>query len=105
MRLATNYMHTRLLLKNTSDRRNSGDTKDWVKGMEPYYIQCVHSFRKGFLCIKQRESYHSSGRSEEEIRKKYKVCIKGPDCASREEDHLIMLFRLHPIAAPCLAKE
>ena len=58
LRLNADYRHTRLLLKKRSDHRISCDTKEWIKGREAYYIQCLHPIRSGFLCIKERKSYH-----------------------------------------------
>ena len=57
MRLSSDYQRTRLLLKKRSNHRISCDTKDWIKGTEAYYIQCIHPLAKGFLCVKARRSF------------------------------------------------
>ena len=57
MRLSSNYKRTRLLLKKRSNHQISCDTKDWIKGTEAYYIQCIHPLAKGFLCVKERSGF------------------------------------------------
>lgn len=57
MRLSSDYQRTRLLLKKRSNHRISCDTKDWIKGTETYYIQCIHPLAKGFLCVKALRSF------------------------------------------------
>ena len=105
MRLSTNHRQTRLLLKKRSDRRISCDTKDWIKGTEAYYIQCIHPLAKAFLCVKEKNSFrkhHGKGNEldpeNDEKRKdeRFKVCVTGCGSAQRDETHYYMLFRLHP---------
>ena len=98
MKLSTNYRRTRLLLKKRSDRRISCNTKDWIKGTEAYYIQCLHPLMKGFLCAKERNSYRSQNEGsqslamvEEDLKNCYKVCVKGSAAGESR-----FLFRLHP---------
>ena len=57
MRLSSDYQRTRLLLKKRSNNKISCDSKDWIKGTEAYYIQCIHALGKGFLCIKERKCF------------------------------------------------
>ena len=58
MRMSADYRQTRLLLKKRSDHRISCDTKEWIKGREAYYIQCIRKMYSGYLCVKERNSYH-----------------------------------------------
>ena len=115
MRLSTNYRRTRLLLKKSSDQRISCDTKDWIKGSQAYYIQCILPLAKGFVCVKEMNRYrfpkkqkkekHSSFIQEEERKKEttasnqFKVCVKGSGSATGDESCYFMLFRLHPSKA------
>ena len=105
MRLSTNHRRTRMLLKKRSDRRISCDTKDWIKGTEAYYIQCIHPLANTFLCIKEKNSFrkqHGKGikidleKSEGQKNKRFKVCVTRCGSAQRNEAHYYMLFRLHP---------
>ena len=106
MGLSTNYRRTRLLLKKRNDRRISCDTKDWIKGTEAYYIQCIHPVMKGFLCVKRRNNYDRETRGgggggrglteEAKTEEKYKVCVKGSASAKRDYSKFLMLFRLLP---------
>ena len=57
MRLNSDYERTRLLLKKRTDYRISCDTKEWIKGREAFYIQCIRQMHSGFLCVKMRNSY------------------------------------------------
>ena len=104
MRLSTNYKRTRLLLKKRSDRRISCDTKDWIKGSEAYYIQCLHPLMKGFLCVKERNRYRRPGggptlaedvEEDESLKERFKVCVKGSASAHSDGNQFFMLFRLH----------
>ena len=58
MLMSADYRQTRLLLKKRSDHRISCDTKEWIKGREAYYIQCIRKMYSGYLCVKERNSYH-----------------------------------------------
>ena len=60
MRLNSDYQRTRLLLKKRTDNRISCDTKEWIKGREAYYIQCIRRMHSGFLCVKMRKSYNKT---------------------------------------------
>ena len=60
MRLNSDYQRTRLLLKKRTDNRISCDTKEWIKGREAYYIQCIRKMHSGFLCVKMRKSYNKT---------------------------------------------
>ena len=60
MRLNSEYQRTRLLLKKRTDNRISCDTKEWIKGREAYYIQCIRRMHSGFLCVKMRKSYNKT---------------------------------------------
>ena len=101
MKLSTNYRRTRLLLKKRSDRRISCNTKDWIKGTEAYYIQCLHPLMKGFLCVKERNTYRRQNQGsrslalveEVDLKDCYKVCVKG---SAADESRFLTLFRLHP---------
>ena len=101
MKLSTNYRRTRLLLQKRSDRRISCNTKDWIKGTEAYYIQCLHPLMKGFLCVKERNTYRRQNQGsrslalveEVDLKDRYKVCVKG---SAADESRFLTLFRLHP---------
>ena len=116
MRLTSDYQRTRLLLKKRSNHKISCDTKDWVKGNEAYYIQCIHPLGKGFLCVKVRDCYSKQQRRQQQqqdgenaqlqeieatekeckIEEQYKVCVKGISYAHSTNPQHLMLFRLQP---------
>ena len=57
MRLTSNYKRTRLLLKKRSNHKISCDTKDWIKGTEPYYIKCIHPLgNRVFVCHENKSA-------------------------------------------------
>ena len=70
MRLTSDYQRTRLLLKKRSNHKISCDTKDWIKGTEAYYIQCIHTLGKGFLCVKDRKVFRKQQQEQQKARQR-----------------------------------
>ncbi|CAI8031789.1 hypothetical protein GBAR_LOCUS18017 [Geodia barretti] len=70
MRLTSDYQRTRLLLKKRSNHKISCDTKDWIKGTEAYYIQCIHPLGKGFLCVKERKVFRKQQQEQQKSRQR-----------------------------------
>lgn len=90
MRLNSSSKNIRMLLKKRVNHRIACDTKQWRKGREAYFIQCIHPFRSGFLCVKKKSQCHSKTTNPDD----YKVCVK-PSVSSRCDDsEIFMLFRL-----------
>ena len=52
-----NFRKTRLLLKKRINHRVAGDTQQWRKGRDPFYISCIHRMSNGYLCVKKRERF------------------------------------------------
>ena len=85
MRLTSNYKRTRILLKKRSNHKISCDTKDWIKGTEAYYIQCIHALGNVFFCVTRINLPNTEGeapafeqaRAPEPQRDNYKLCVKG----------------------------
>ena len=94
MRINTNSERTRLLLKKRIDPRISTDTRQWRKGREAYYISCVHRFRNGYLCVKER---NISGKVQGGGGQGgYEVCIEPSIDSHCDEHKVFMLFKLQP---------
>ena len=124
MRMSADYRQTRLLLKKRSDHRISCDTKEWIKGKEAYYIQCIRKMFSGYLCVKERKSYRrqllatqengaqqegggqgdqqqrggaqQGGAEQQNIEERFKVCVRKSIGSYKNEKELFMLFRLQP---------
>ena len=109
MKLCSSHRRTRLLLKKRSDRRISSDTKDWIKGTEAYYIECMNAIGTGFLCVNDRTSFRrgelrKNGTipalgDEDSIKGRLKVCVVGSSSA-KMENRYFMLFTLQPQQPP-----
>ena len=117
MSLNSSYSRTRLLLKKRTDYRISCDTKEWIKGKEAYYLQCIRQMKSGFLCIKKRNSYipptaqsdneqedptlHEEQAPEQAsqpdtLPSKYKVCVERSPDSHDDKNEVFMLFQLQP---------
>ena len=81
MRMNSRLKNVRLLLKQRINPKISCNTKQWRRGRESYYIQCIHSPRNGYLCVKKR--------GEE-----YQVCVRPSVDRHSDENGVFMLFQL-----------
>lgn len=95
MRCRADYRRTRLLLKNRNDPRIPVSTKEWIKGTDAFYIQCINPIVNGFLCVKEKRRSQHNGRAITE--KEFKVFITGSNSTKKDENQYYMLFRLQPI--------
>ena len=84
MRLNSDYQRTRLLLKKRTDNRISCDTKEWIKGREAYYIQCIRRMHSGFLCVKMRKSYNKT-KTQKATDQDVNACDR--ECDNTEQQH------------------
>ena len=120
MRVNPRYKHTRVILKKRTNHRISGDTKEWIKGRDAYYIRCVHRFHSGYLCVKKRvgpANQRANGeqsllrpddgqitptpQDDQQVTSppqnaRYKVCIKPSIESHCDDSEVFMLFRLQP---------
>ena len=90
MQMNSKLKNIRLQLKQRKNPRITCDTKQWRKGREAYYIQCVHWPCNGYLCVKE------IGGTDRQ--KEYRVCIR-PSVESDKGDgrRVFMLFQLKSI--------
>ena len=61
-----NFRKTRLLLKKRINHRVAGDTQQWRKGRDPFYISCIHRMSNGYLCVKKRD-FATTGKRASQI--------------------------------------
>ena len=83
MRMNCNSKNIRMLLKKRVNPQIACDTKQWRKGREAYFIQCIHPFRSGFLCVKKKSNSDD-----------YKVCVRPLVHSHFDDSEIFMLFRL-----------
>ena len=83
MRMNCNSKNIRMLLKKRVNPQIACDTKQWRKGREAYFIQCIHPFRSGFLCVKKKSNSDD-----------YKVCVRPLVHSHCDDSEIFMLFRL-----------
>ena len=93
MRMNSNTKNIRMLLKKRIDHKIACDTKQWRKGREAYYIQCIHPYRNGYLCVKRVKQRSHAGTDTVT----YKVCVKPSVDFHSDDSEVFMLFRLLPI--------
>ena len=94
MRMNSNTKNIRMLLKKRIDHKIACDTKQWRKGREAYYIQCIHPYRNGYLCVKRVKQRSRTGTDTVT----YKVCVKPSVDFHSDDSEVFMLFRLLPIS-------
>ena len=90
MRMNCNSKNIRMLLKKRVNHRIACDTKQWRKGREAYFIQCIHPFRSGFLCVQKKFRGYSKSTNPDD----YKVCVKSSVGSHCDDSEMFMLFRL-----------
>ena len=81
MRMNSRLKNVRLLLKQRINPKISCNTKQWRRGRESYYIQCIHNPRNGYLCVKTRGD-------------EYQVCVRPSVDRHSDENGVFMLFQL-----------
>ena len=92
MRMTSKTKNVRLLLKKRIDHKIACDTRQWRKGRDAYYIQCIHPFHNGYLCAKKRHNQDTY---------MYQVCVKSSVDSHSDEGKVFMIFRLKPLSRHC----
>lgn len=87
MQMHSKLKNMRLMLKQRTNPRVSCDTKQWRKGREAYYIQCISWPRNGYLFVEEIEG--TDGNIE------YQVGVR--PSVSYNQKNLFMLFQLKSI--------
>lgn len=100
MKMNSNSKNIRMLLKKRVNHRIACDTKQWRKGREAYFIQCIHPLRSGYFCVKKKCRGDSKTTNPDD----YKVCIKSSVNSHCDDSEIFMLFRLKS-ATECIREK